>query len=145
MKRILTLAFFSGIVIFFTGCKLSIPSATVLTETIEKFHKALIDPDSAILSGFVSDSLSYGHSSGKVENKEQFISTLTTGASNFLSITITNQQVTLFSTTAIVRHDLEAAIHDKDKPAMTIHLRILMVWQIVADKWVLIARQAVKI
>ncbi len=145
MKRVIAIALLSGIVIFFTGCKPATSSATSLTETIEKFHKALIEPDSATLSGFVSDSLSYGHSSGKIENKEQFINTLTTGVSNFLSITITNQRVTLFSTTSIVRHDLEAAIHDKDKPAMTIHLRILMVWQIVADKWVLIARQAVKI
>ena len=40
---------------------------------VEKLRVAMIDPDRQALENLVSDSLSYGHSSGHIEGKKEFI------------------------------------------------------------------------
>ena len=94
-----------------------------LKATIIRFYDVLIAPGDDHLSHLVSDSLSYGHSSGKVENKSQFIETLVNGNSNFLSIIITDQQITMMKNVAVVRHNLSASIKDKNKPQSNINLQ----------------------
>ncbi|MEQ1678647.1 MAG: hypothetical protein ABL876_18265 [Chitinophagaceae bacterium] len=43
----------------------------------------------------------------------------------------------------MVRHILNAKTNDGGKPG-EVHLRVLLVWQKTGGKWVLLARQAVK-
>lgn len=144
MKKILFL-FLSLNLVIINGCKSDKTATPSLTETISKFYKTLIEPTRDELASFVSDSLSYGHSSATIENKAQFIETLMEGKSNFLLIDIKDQTVHIQNNTAVVRHNLYAKIHDKDKPEMMIALHILSVWELVDGKWILWARQAVKI
>ena len=81
-------------------------------EAVESASSALIQaflkPNAETLSSLASDQLSYGHSSGKVESKEEFVNTLVTGASVFEEINISNQTVYVQDNTAIVRHVLNA-------------------------------------
>lgn len=111
--------------------------------TINAFTKALINADSISLNQLTSDELSYGHSGGQVQNKAAFIHSLTAGASDFVTIEITNQTIQMFDNTAIVRHMLSATTNDSGKPG-SVKLSILLVWQKNNDQWKLIARQAVK-
>jgi hypothetical protein len=115
-----------------------------LSQTVYKFYEVLIDPEHKLLADLVSDSLSYGHSSGTVENKKHFVESLLNGNSNFLSVNITNQQIRLIKNVAVVRHNLSALIEDKDKPQTNINLHILMVWVKIGANWVLVARQSVR-
>ena len=41
---------------------------------VETLDKALIDTNKTVLESLVADEVSYGHSNGKVENKQEFIS-----------------------------------------------------------------------
>jgi hypothetical protein len=110
---------------------------------VNKLIKAMEDGDSAALSSSVSKKLSYGHSGGKVENKQEFVHTIVSGASDFVKITISDQTIDIFSKKiAIVRHILEADTNDNNKPGH-VKLKIMTVWKKAHGHWIMIARQAV--
>ena len=111
---------------------------------INGLTKAMIDGDRQMLEKYTSDKLSYGHSGGKVEGKGSFIQSLTSGASDFITIELTEQTISVSKKTAIVRHKLSATSNDGGKPG-TVKLSILLVWQKQQGDWRLLARQAVKI
>lgn len=110
---------------------------------VETLRKAMIDGNQQELEAIAADQLSYGHSSGNVEDKKTFVATLTSGKSDFVTINLTNQTITVSGETAIVRHKLDATTNDNGQPG-TVSLSILTVWQKQKGKWVMLARQAVK-
>jgi ketosteroid isomerase-like protein len=117
--------------------------AEQVEKTVAQFIKALEDSDIKTLSALTTSKLTYGHSSGKIENKEQFLQTFKSGASDFVKINIEGQTIDITGTTAIVRHLFDADTNDNNKPGH-ITLKIMTVWQKQGSKWILLARQAVK-
>jgi ketosteroid isomerase-like protein len=114
-------------------------------EAVKNLSTAMINADSALLDYLSAEALSYGHSGGAVEGKKAFIEKIISGKSDFVSINITEQQITISKKTALVRHKLDAVTNDKGKQPGEVHLKILLVWQKQKGKWKLLARQAVKI
>ena len=110
---------------------------------VKKLTKAMLDSDIPVLSALASGQLTYGHSSGKVQNKAEFLESFKTGASDFTKIDIKDQTVYIVNNTAIVRHLLDADTNDNKQPGHTT-LKIMTVWTKQGNQWVLIARQAVK-
>lgn len=117
---------------------------TAVEQAVAQLRLLMIDPDQAKLASLASDELSYGHSSGKIEDKKAFIEALTSGSSDFKTIDLTEQTVTIVDNTALVRHKLMAETANDGKPA-TAHLSVLLVWVKQKGSWKLVARQAVKI
>jgi len=117
---------------------------TEVATAVETLRKAMIDADKTVLDKIISESLSYGHSGGKVEDKASFINALTSGKSDFVTITLSEQTITITDNTAIVRHQLNGDTNDGGKPN-TVHLAVMQVWQNQKGQWTLIARQAVKL
>ncbi|RYY59371.1 MAG: nuclear transport factor 2 family protein [Chitinophagaceae bacterium] len=111
---------------------------------VDRLHKAMIAGDKAGLTGIAVDSLSYGHSGGLVENRDQYVERIVSGKSGWVSIDITEQTITISGKTAIVRHILTGKTIDSGKPG-EVHLRIMQVWQKVKGGWKLFGRQAIKI
>lgn len=111
---------------------------------VESLRKAMIDATEATLKDLTSDALSYGHSSGMVEDKAGFIGRLLSGASDFKTITLSDQTVSITGNIAVVRHRLVAETNDNGKPGNP-NLGILLVWQKEKGKWKLLARQATKL
>lgn len=105
--------------------------------------KSMEDGNVNALNNLAANQLTYGHSGGKVENKQQFVNAFATGASDFVKINISDQTIDVVKKTAIVRHMLEADTNDNNKPGH-VKLKILTVWQKMGGKWKLLARQAVK-
>lgn len=110
---------------------------------VEKLRQAMIDPAKSKLDNLVTDNLSYGHSSGHIDNKEKFVEKIVTGKSDFVTIDLTEQTISVSRKTAIVRHILRAKTNDNGKPG-DVQLRVILVWQKQGGKWKLMARQAVK-
>ncbi len=110
----------------------------------EQLRKAMVDGDKNSLENLVTEQLSYGHSGGHIDDKKEFVAKLTGGGSDFVTIDLTEQTVSVSGKTAIVRHILTAKTNDNGKPA-EVHLRVLLVWQKQGSQWKLLARQAVKI
>lgn len=107
--------------------------------------KAMVDGDRATLEKLAADQLGYGHSGGHIDDKKEFVEKIASGNSDFLSIDLTEQTITISGKTAIVRHILTAKTHDKGKAPADVHLRVILVWQKQGSQWKLLARQAVKI
>ena len=107
-------------------------------------NKGMIDPDKNMLESLTAEELSYGHSTGKIENKVQFIKSLTSGAVDFSSIDITDQTIKLAGDNAIVRNTFSAKLTNDGKP-LEIKVGIIMVWKKIKEEWKLLARQGYKL
>ncbi len=116
---------------------------SAVAAAIQKLNTAMVDADRIRLDALVSSALSYGHSSGLVEDKQAFIDKIVGGKSDFVSIILSEQIIDIQGKTAIVRHILKAQTNDGGKPG-EVQLKILQVWQKEGKSWKLLARQAVK-
>lgn len=115
-----------------------------VANSVEAFRKALINPSVNQLKELTSKDLSYGHSSGVLQNQELFIEKLLNGESDFVTIEFQNQSIQISGDVAVVRHNLAA--HTKDSGVeKDIKIGIMLVWQKQKGKWLLIARQAFKL
>lgn len=111
--------------------------------SLETLRLAMISGDKTALLKITSPGLSYGHSSGITETQEQFAEKIASGKSDFVSISTSNETITLYKNTAIVRHQMEAQTNDAGKPG-SVKLQVLLVWVKEKKSWMLAARQAVK-
>ncbi len=114
-----------------------------IESAVEQLKDAMVNADSAMLAALTHERLTYGHSGGKVDDRNAFIQGICSGISDFVSIQLSGQQIIISGKTAIVRHKLDAVTNDSGKPG-EVHLRVLLVWQKMKNGWKLLARQAVK-
>ncbi|WP_153800532.1 nuclear transport factor 2 family protein [Foetidibacter luteolus] len=117
---------------------------TLVAAAVETLRKAMVDADKTALEAITAEGLSYGHSSGKIENRQEFVEALVSGKSDFVTINLSEQTIKIVNDAAIVRHKLDAENNDGGKPG-TVSLYILLVWQKQNSQWKLLARQAVKV
>lgn len=120
-----------------------IKQESAVAAAVEKLRTAMIDGDKIALENISSDQLSYGHSSGHIDDKKEFVEKLSSGRSDFVSIELADQTISVSGKTAIVRHKLNAKTNDGGKPG-EVSLLVMLVWQKQGRKWILLARQAVK-
>ena len=113
-----------------------------VAQAVEALREAMVSADRAKLEAIAADALSYGHSSGRVEDKAQFVAAIVEGRSVFRSITLSEQTVALSGDVALVRHILTAETADGGRPG-NVRIGVLLVWQKQGGAWKLLARQAV--
>lgn len=143
IKKIIAAAFFFLFITIHNSFAQSKDEAAVAT-AVESLRKAMVDADKGNLEKYAAPELSYGHSSGKVETKAEFVEAIASGKSDFVSIDLSNQTIKMAGNTAIVRHVLTGATNDNGV-AGNIKLAILTVWQKQKGEWKLLARQAVRV
>ncbi len=143
MKKIISV--FALFLLFTTVNFAQSKAEKFVAEAVENFRKLMVDPNKTAMEDMVCAELTYGHSSGKVENKAECIEAFVSGKSNFVKIDLSEQTIQLVGKTAIVRHLFNAETHDAGKEPGTVKLKIMTVWQKQSGKWKLLARQAVKI
>jgi hypothetical protein len=118
--------------------------AQELSAALERLRKAIIDPDKVVLESLTSESLSYGHSAGKIQTKAEFVDDLLYGAFDFISIENLDESISLSGKTAIVRHTFVAKATNAGVPT-DIRIGIMMVWRKEGSAWKLYARQAFRL
>lgn len=138
--------FLLAVLVFLISTTISAQSKqeTAVSNAVEKLRTAMVSGERAALDAIAADQLSYGHSSGLIETKTQFVEKIASGQSDFVSIELKNQTISISKNTAIVRHELHAVTNDNNKPG-EVHLKILLIWQKQGKEWKLLARQAVRI
>lgn len=114
---------------------------TLIAGAVEKLRLAMISGNKADLESLLSSQLTYGHSSGKIQTKAVFVEDISSKKSNFLTIDISGQTISVIGDIAVVRHILVATTNDGGKPANP-HLGIVLVWKKVKGEWQLISRTA---
>jgi ketosteroid isomerase-like protein len=115
-----------------------------IATAVETLRKAMIDGDRAALTAIAAEELSYGHSSGLIENKAEFVEKIASGKSDFVKIDIQEQTIKIVGKTAIVRHKMFGDTNDNGK-AGNLKLYVLLIFQKQKGDWKLLARQAAKI
>lgn len=120
------------------------PDEIAVTKAAEQLRLAMINPTKAALMALTAPELSYGHSSGSIENQAAFVEALVSGTSDFVSIDLSNQTVAVVDNTAMVRHTLMAQTSSKGVPGTT-KLSVLQVWVKQKGNWIMLARQATKL
>jgi hypothetical protein len=109
---------------------------------VEALRKAMIAADKSALDNLTAAELSYGHSSGRLETRAQFIEALTSGKSGFSAIELSDQTISIVDKTALVRHVFNGTSR---RDSGKLKLSILTVWLQQQDQWKLVARQATKL
>lgn len=132
-------------IIFSTAIFAQSKDGQAVATAVETLRKAMVSGDQGILEKLAHDSLSYGHSSGKVESKSAFVENIVNGSSDFVSIELTGQTITVAGKTAIVRHRLSGTTNDKGKAPGTVNIGVVTVWVKEKKEWKMLARQAVKL
>lgn len=115
-----------------------------VVDVAEKLRLAMIDPDKTTLQSLILPELTYGHSGGHIDDATEFVEKLVSKKSDFLTIDITNQNISIVGNTAIVRHHFYATTADLGKVPGDVTLDIVLVWVKTGKNWKLLARQAVK-
>ena len=115
-----------------------------VTETVEILRRALLEADKAKLQQVASAQISYGHSDGRVQNKEQFIDGVLTRKQTVKSLTFPELKVAVVGNAAIARH-IYLAESELDGKATTTRIGALQVWQKQDGAWKLLARQGFKL
>lgn len=115
-----------------------------VTETVEALYKAMVEKDGKSLEKLTAESLSYGHSSGTLENKSEYIDAVLKGPFDFISIDPAEQSIYFSEGTAIVRHFFVAKGINDGEPA-DVRIGALLVFQKQNGQWKLLARQAYKL
>ena len=111
---------------------------------VEKLYEAMVNKDEKNLMHLTSKQLTYGHSSGTIENKEQYIEAVMTGSFDFFSIIPENQTIYISKDIGIARHIFVATGTNNGEKA-DVRIGVLMTWQKQGDNWQLLARQAYKL
>jgi hypothetical protein len=137
-KTLLTIALFMSATFAFAQAEKEVEIK------VNELRLALLDPTVDNLGEITSMDLSYGHSSGKIENQAQFIEALVSGSSDFKTMSFEDQTIQAKNNVAIVRHNLVAEVVDGGK-ASSIRIGVMLVWQKERGNWKLLARQAYKL
>jgi ketosteroid isomerase-like protein len=112
---------------------------------VEQFRTGIINADRTLLESIFADKLVYGHSSGKVQNKAECIEEIVSLQPNdYLTITLTDQTITVSGETAVVRHIYSSDFTSKGVRG-SLRIGNVLVWQKQDGKWKLLARQAYKL
>jgi ketosteroid isomerase-like protein len=118
--------------------------ASAVADAVINLTKAMLSADKGKLEQYVADQLSYGHSSGVVQDKATFIDAIVSKKTVYKSIELSNQTVAIAGDAAIVRHAWVSESGNGDGKWNESKLGVLQVWQKQGSSWKLLARQAFK-
>jgi Domain of unknown function (DUF4440) len=115
-----------------------------VAKAVETLKQAMMDGNKQALEKIAAEELSYGHSSGLIENKATFVENIVSGKSDFVTISLSEQTIIIVGSTAVVRHKFAAETNNGGTPGK-VNIAVLLVWEKIRSEWKLLARQAVKI
>lgn len=117
--------------------------AEKLTATMKEFHQALVSRNTVSINQQTDRALTYGHSNGWIESKNDMISHLETGYIAYGSFKEDSISISMNGSLASVRFiaDIRATLNGSTSD---FHLKVLEVWVKKGKRWLLFARQAVK-
>lgn len=101
--------------------------------------------DSLVLVDLVSSKVTYGHSTGLIENKATMIKNAVGNKGSYKNVELERISISVDDKAAVLRHNLRGVSVDAAGAESPLNIQILQVWKKEKGKWRLWARQAVKI
>ena len=115
-----------------------------VAQSIEALRQGILQQDKAKLDQVCASQISYGHSDGRSETKEQFINGVMTRKQVQKSLTFPEMKVFVVGNNAVARH-IYLGESELDGKQSTTRIGALQVWQKQDGGWKLLARQGFKL
>ena len=115
-----------------------------VAQAVESLRKAMFARDVQGFEALISENVSYGHSAGRIENKQEFIKAALANKSVMKSLAFTDQTVKITGNSAVVRNTYNG-VSELDGKTNTTKICVLLVWNKEGDTWRLYARQAYRL
>lgn len=134
-----------GFLCLFSGYVAATPATADkdVAQAVDHLTLAMLHKDIPELNALTAENLTYGHSSGKIQDKQAFIADIETGKSAFKTLEMQNQTITVSGDVALVRHHFSAQAL-KGTEVVPTEIENLQIWQKQNGKWLLVGRQAYK-
>jgi hypothetical protein len=118
---------------------------TEIKEAIFQLRLAMLEENVEALRQLTSTQLDYGHSSGVIENQEEFLAVFASKKSDYQSWDISDLEISIpQKDLAIVRHNVKASIVSNGS-TNTLNIGLMMIWTKEKGMWKLLARQAFRL
>lgn len=114
-----------------------------VNHSIEAFRNAMVQAKPDIIMAYSMPDLSFGHSNGVVQSREEFAEVVRSKSEDFKRVELTNKRLKVIGDTAIERHHFSADIIYEGQ-LMNFELEVVEVWKKVDNYWRLFVRQAFK-
>jgi ketosteroid isomerase-like protein len=115
-----------------------------LAQSIETLRQGILQQDKAKLDQVAASQISYGHSDGRVETKEQFINGVMNRKQTQKSLAFPELKVAVVGNNAVARH-IYLGESELDGKQTTTRIGALQVWQKQDGGWKLLARQGFRL
>ncbi len=132
------------LVVFIFVQSISFGQKNSVEAALEKLRVAMVSGNPEALKSITHQNLTYGHSSGLIENQQTFIEAFVSGNSKFTNLNFSDIQIIQTGKTCIIRHILEGGTHNLGKEPAPIKLKVMLVFEMHKKEWLLLARQAIK-
>ena len=114
-----------------------------LEASIKSFHQALVNGNVVSLNQHTDKGLSYGHSNGWVETKNELLKNLETGYIKYHSYKEDSLSIVVNEGIASARFIADIKVTLNNTTAIY-HLKVLEIWVKKGKRWLLFARQGLK-
>jgi ketosteroid isomerase-like protein len=115
-----------------------------VAQAVEMLREALLKQDKAKLDQVASGQISYGHSDGRVETKDQFITGVMNRKQTVKSLAFPDMKMAVVGSAAVVRH-IYLSESELEGKQTTTRIGALQVWQKQDGGWKLLARQGFRL
>ena len=120
------------------------PADSEITQLEQQRIAAMMAADTATLDRILSPDLSYTHSSGKLETKEQFLDGIRTGALKYKTVAPEGLSVRLYDSTAVVTGRCHFQVEAEGRP-LDLQVRFTDVYVKRSGAWQLVAWQSTRL
>lgn len=110
-----------------------------LAKAVEALRAAMVAGDGKVLKAVLHDRLSYSHSDGHQQTKEQVLEELA-GKNSFASLALSAQTIDVVGNVGIVRHVFDSVNNLPEGKTSSAHIKVLQVWVKAGKSWKLLAR-----
>jgi hypothetical protein len=134
------------ILLFFIYHTAVAQDSVALVKTVGNLNSALQQKDTAVLKKLLHKKLSYGHSNGWIESRQEVMTDLHNGKLVYNSISQTAPNIVIEGKTAAVRAeaDIDVALDGK-QVKLRLHILQVWIWKDKDKEWKLLSRQSTKI
>jgi ketosteroid isomerase-like protein len=115
-----------------------------LNSAVDALRQAIVSADKAKLTALTASDLSYGHSSGVVQDQATFIDGVVNRKMTVKSVEFPDLKTFTAGDVGVARHRWVSDSEQDGKPTHT-EIGVLAVWQKQGSDWKLVARQGYKL
>jgi hypothetical protein len=112
--------------------------------TVQLHEAIFVSRDSAEVASLLHEQLTYGHSGGRLENREQALKGIISNLSRY-NLNPIEPELRVEKGIGIVRYNMEGSEIKSNNEQVPIKLHIIQIWKMNRGSWKLIERQAVRL